>query len=527
MTFSLLTDSITDLATLAQTSLDSKGAHTALIFEGSEFSNAAILVRSRRLQTAFSELGLAQDEIALVCMVNDPLVHSVFLAGFRCGAVLTPVMPQLAVPELEYIIQHTEARGMITDVTKLDAVREAAAESTCLEWIVVSGGTTDETRTPREYSIEDLLTSDPALDSHTRARDDVALMLYTSGTTGRPKGVMLTHGNLLASAETLVEAAELHLREHPMRSITPLPMAHIFGISLMTVDFMIPATYAPGYLIQERKFDPVVTLSQIQEYKCTDLSVVPTMMSVLLNHPDFDRYDLSSLFKVDVGGAPMAVELAEQWQSRVGCHVRQRYGMTENAGKGSTDRTSEAFHPGSVGRPYHCTPVKIVNGDGETLPPGERGEILTSGPVTMKGYYKDPEATANTIVDGWLHSGDIGYLSEDGWLYVVDRAKDLVIKGGENIYPAELENILYRHPDVADAAVVGIPHDTYGEEPVAFVVLRPGASISSEDLVDFARTQIAPFKAPNIIHFCDILPKSGVGKILRRELRATLLSQNT
>lgn len=517
---------ITDLTTLAESSLRLKGSHTSLIFEDVEYSNAEILHRSERFQTAFKKLGLGRNDIALVCMLNDPLVHSVFLGGFRVGATLTPVMPQLAIPELDYIIHHTQARGMITDSAKLEAVREACKEAKHLEWIVVSGGTTDESRTPREYSMDEMLRCDPAESFTPCSREDVALMLYTSGTTGRPKGVMLTHGNLLASAETLVEAAELHLREHPMRSVTPLPMAHIFGISLMTVDFMIPAEYSPGYLIQERKFDPERTLELVQRYRCTDLSVVPTMLSVLLNLPNFDDYDLSSLFKVDVGGAPMAVELAEQWKTRVGSHVRQRYGMTENSGKGSTDRTSLPYHAGSVGRPYHHTPVRIVDAEGTRVRAGERGEIQTSGPTTMKGYYNDPEATARTIVDGWLHTGDIGYLTQDGWLYVVDREKDMVIKGGENIYPAELEDVLYRHPDVADAAVVGVPHDIYGEEPVAFVVRQAESETSASELIAYMGTQIAPFKAPGTIHFCDTLPKSPIGKVLRRELRDTLLGED-
>lgn len=438
---------------------------------------------------------------------------------------MTPVMPQLAIPELEYILHHTEARGIVTDVEKLEALRTAVSTSKSVEWIIAQGGKTDETRTPREYSMDELLQSNPAASFDPSTRDDVALMLYTSGTTGRPKGVMLTHGNLLASAETLVDAAELPLREHPMRSVTPLPMAHIFGISLMTVDFMAPATFAPGYLIQERKFDPDRTLDLIQRYRCTDLSVVPTMLSILLNLPNFDDYDLSSLFKVDVGGAPMAVELAERCRTRVGCHVRQRYGMTENTGKGSTDRCSQPYHPGSVGRPYHHTPVRIAGPDGESLPAGVRGEIQTSGPTTMKGYYKDPESTTRTIVDGWLKTGDIGYLSEDGWLYVVDREKDLIIKGGENIYPAELEDVLYRHSSVADAAVVGIPHSVYGEEPVAFVVLTSDNKTSESDLIEFVGTQVAPFKAPGAIRFCNSLPKSGIGKILRRELRDQLLDE--
>lgn len=520
-----LSPTIHDLTSLAEASLAAKGEHTALVFEDAPHTNAAILERSRALQSGLQALGVKSDDIVLVCMHNDPVVHSVFMAGFRCGAVLTPVMAQLAVPELEFIMNHTEARGVVTDADRVDTIREAAKRSGHIKWILVCGGETNESRSPREIRLESLLELDAADDWHTRSRDDVALMLYTSGTTGRPKGVMLTHGNLLANAETLVDAAEPELRDHPVRMLTPLPMAHIFGISLMTVDFMMPAEFTPSVLVQERRFDATRILELIQGQRCTDLSVVPTMVSVLLNHPDFDSYDLSSLFKVDVGGAPMAVELAERWREQVGSHVRQRYGMTENTGKGSTDRTSEPYHPGSVGRPYHTVEIRIVDEFGNDVPCGERGEILTSGPTTMKGYYKDSEATSTAIVNGWLHTGDIGYLSEDGWLYVVDRRKDMIIKGGENIYPAELEDILYRHEDIIDAAVVGMPHESWGEEPVAFVVLREPDVISPDAIIAYVGTQIAPFKAPGIVRVIDELPKSGVGKVLRRELRDRMLGE--
>lgn len=514
---------IQNLAALAEESLQTKGEYTALKFNDTPHSNAETASNGRRLQTAFSQLGLQKEDIVLVCMVNDPILHSVFLAGFRTGAALVPVVSQLIASELEYIIQHTTSKAVITDIEKIDAMRQAVRNAPHVKWIAVRGGVTDESKTPREYGLEELIEHPESTEFPDQTREDTALILYTSGTTGKPKGVMLTHGNLLASGETLIDAAELHLRDHPMRSITALPMAHIFGISLMTVEFLIPPNFPRGYSVQEARFDAERMLQLIERYKCTDLSVVPTMMSLILNHPHFDKYDLSSLFKVDIGGAPMAVELARQWKSRVGSHLRQRYGMTENSGKGSTDRTSEPYYEGSVGRAYHSTDLLIVDDNGISVPAGQSGEILTAGPTTMKGYFKDPDATALTLRDGWLHTGDIGYLNDEGWLYVVDRKNDMIIKGGENIYPAILEDVLYKLPAIAEAAIVGVPHEIYGEEPMGFVVQLPDHDLEEADVLDHMKKHITKFKVPSRVLFRDSLPKSGVGKVLRRKLRDEVL----
>jgi long-chain acyl-CoA synthetase len=517
------TSTISDLATLAEDALQQQGEHTALIFNGVEFSNAKILANSRRLQSAFLDLGLGKGDITLVCMVNDSLVHSIFLGGFRTGVTLAPVVSQLIASELEFIIQHTESKAVITDVDKIDVMRDAVKHAPQVEWIAVRGGVSDETRMPREIRLEDLLEYPESPTFANLTREDTGLILYTSGTTGKPKGVMLTQGNLLASGETLVEAAEFHLREHPLRSITALPMAHIFGISLMTVEYLVPAKYPPGYFVQEAQFDAERILKLIEEHQCTDFSAVPTMMSLMLNHPRFDYYDLSSLFKTDVGGAPLPVELARQWKAKLGSHLRQRYGMTENSGKGSTDRTSEPYYERSVGRPYHTTDLIITDDDDNVLPAGQTGEILTAGPMTMKGYFKDPAATAITLRNGWLHTGDIGYLNKDGWLYVVDRKKDMIIKGGENIYPAELEDVFYKNPAISEAAVVGIPHDIFGEEPIAIVVLLPNHIQSESEILEHMKNFTTKFKIPSRVIFKKELPKSGVGKILRRSLRDELV----
>jgi len=435
-------------------------------------------------------------------------------------------MFQLTPPELRYIISHTEAYCVITDSTLVDKVREAIGGLDHIQWLAVLGGEDLPDASPREYKLETLLEAEEQTVMPTIASDDVAMMLYTSGTTGRPKGVMLTHDNLLSSARGGLDAAELHLRQHPMISLSAMPMAHIFGVGVMNSSYMLPKEFEPGHTIQEVWFDAGKFLQIIEEHKVTDLPAVPTMLAMMIAHADFKKRDLTSLVLTAVGAAPVPLEVADEFARVSQCRIKQLYGMTENAGLGSADRLSRDYRPGSAGLPYCNVEMKIFDDDDNPLPPGEPGEIVTRGPTTMKGYFKEPEATAEAMRNGWLHTGDIGYLDEDGFLFVVDRKKDMIIKGGENVFPAEVENALYKHPDVAEAAVVGVPHEVYGEDIIAFVVKNTGAEVSEETLIQHVKTQISSFKAPSEVHFIPQLPKSGVGKILRRELRDQLMAKH-
>ena len=510
---------IENLAALAEDSAERLGERKSLLFGGEFITNHTVLERARRLNTAFSELGLKKDKIAAMCMINDPVVNSVFGGIFRTGGTAVPVMFQLTVPELRYIISHTEAHCVITDSTLIEKIREAVEGLDHIQWIAVRGGEDRPEATPREYNLDTLMESDEALTLPNIVASDVAMLLYTSGTTGRPKGVMLTHANLIASARGAQDAAELHLRPHPMITLTAMPMAHIFGVGVMNGGYIMPKEFDPGYTIQEVWFDAGNFLRIIEEHKVTDLPAVPTMLALMLAHEDIETRDITSIVKASVGAAPVPNEVAEEFARRSQCRVTQIYGMTENTGLGSAARISHDFRPGSAGLPYCNVELKIFDDDDKELPTGEAGEIVTRGETTMKGYLKDPEATAEAMRGGWLHTGDIGYLDEDGYLFVVDRKKDMIIKGGENIFPAEIENVLYKHPDVDEAAVIGVPHDLYGEDVIAFVVTKASSDLSEEDLIAHAKTEVPNFKAPSRIHFVEEIPKSGVGKILRRELR--------
>lgn len=509
-----------NLATLAEDALQRHGERKTVVFEGETITNAQTLERACRFQTGFQNLGIGTGDIVGMCMINHPYVYGVFQGGYRTGATMAPMMFQLTPTELNYIVGHTEAKAVITDTMLVDKVREAVVGLDHVKHIIVLGGENDPDASPPELRLDDFLDLDQENTiSRIDPAEDVALMLYTSGTTGKPKGVMLTHANLIASATAAQDANELHIRNHPIISISALPMAHIFGVGVMNGGYLTPQDIEAGYIVQEVWFDPVRMMTLIDEHKVTDLPCVPTMLSMIVNHPDADQYNLRSIDVVSVGAAPVPEELSRLVTERFGCRVRQIYGMTENAGMGSADRVSKPYRQGSAGPAYKGMKLRIVNDDAQDVPSGERGEIVTQGPSTMKGYFKQPDVTADTIRDGWLYTGDIGYLDEDGYLYIVDRKKDMIIKGGENIFPAEIESVLYEHANVAEAAVIGVPHDKWGEDVVAYVVKNSNGEVTADELIGLVKSKVNKFKAPSAIFFIHHLPKSGVGKILRRELR--------
>ena len=506
-----------NLATLAEQALDRHGERESLVFNGQRFKNTDLHVRARRLQRGLEELGIRRGEFVVLVMINNPAVYEVFGAIFRTGATVVPVMFMLTELELRFVLEDTQAKTIVTDAFNLSKVVDATKGLDFVEHIVVRGGA--ELQNSSVIDLDTLYenTDLPAI-ANIDADNDVALMLYTSGTTGTPKGVMLTHANLIAAAESSTAGAELADWPNPRIGVSAMPMAHIFGVSVMTSGYLAPKELE-GYLVQLEWFDPIKIMQTIQEHRCNVMPAVPTMLSILLNHPEASAYDLSSLREVVCGAAPLPVELARAFMKRHGCFVREVYGMTENAGIASANRRSHGYRPGSAGRASLNVELRIVDDDDQPLPAGERGEIVTRGPTVMKGYYRRPDATAEALRGGFLHTGDIGYLDEEGFLYIVDRKKDMIIKGGENIYPAELEAVLHGHPGIAEAAVVGILDTKYGETVVAFVAPKHDAEVTESDVLSYLAERVSKFKLPEAVHIRNSLPKLGVGKILRRELR--------
>jgi long-chain acyl-CoA synthetase len=345
--------------------------------------------------------------------------------------------------------------------------------------------------------------------------EDLAGINYTGGTTGHPKGVMLTHGGMTAVSNAAMSTGDY---EDGSVGLGALPLAHGYGILTQLLAMRVAGT---GVLM--RWFEPGAALQLIETHRVRLFAAVPTMLVYLLNHPDLDKYDVSSLERVGCGAAPCPVELLQEFERRFGCTIYEGYGLTESTVVCTTQRRDRPKVVGSVGVPLPGFTVKILDDDHNEMPVGELGEICARGPHVMKGYYRMPEATAETIRDGWLHTGDIGRTDADGNIYVVDRKKDMIIRGGLNVYPRDIEEILFEHPAIAEAAVVGRPDPEYGEEVIAFVVLRDGANVRAEEILAFCRQRLAKYKAPKEVRFIATLPKSGVGKVVRRELRDQLL----
>jgi long-chain acyl-CoA synthetase len=345
-----------------------------------------------------------------------------------------------------------------------------------------------------------------------RADDDLAVILYTSGTTGKPKGVALSHANLASNARAAASISEL---DRTQWNLAVLPLSHSYGLTVMNAGHILGTK---GVLL--RWFNPELVLDTIQKYRVQSMSGVPTMWIYLLNYPDAASFDTSSMRIWGSGAAPLPVEIVEPFEKKFGGRLLEGYGLTEASPVVSAHRYSGVRKLGSVGQPIPGVEVKIFDDDDRDVPAGDVGEVCVRGPNVMLGYYGLPDETAKTLRNGWLHTGDMGRLDEDGFLYIVERKKDLIIRGGFNVYPREVEEVLYAHPQIAEAAVVGMRDPIMGEDVLAYVVRRAGAALTEDAVIAFCQERLAKFKCPKRVSFLDALPKSPIGKILRKELRA-------
>jgi long-chain acyl-CoA synthetase len=344
-----------------------------------------------------------------------------------------------------------------------------------------------------------------------RSPDDTAVILYTSGTTGTPKGAELTHSNLLSNVSTVVS---LHSFGENDVLLGALPLFHSFGQTCS-----MNATVASGATLSLiPRFDAGRVLDIIERDRATVFQGVPTMYSALLHHPQRESFDVSTLRVCVSGGASLPAEVLRGFEEAFGCTLLEGYGLSETSPVASSNRPDRERRPGSVGVPVDGVQMRIVDEDGAEVPLGARGEIVIRGPNVMKGYWGRPDATAEAIRDGWFHSGDIGIVDEDGYFFIVDRLKDMIIRGGYNVYPREVEEVLYEHPAVREVAVVGVPHPELGEEVAAAVALKVGAAADEAELREFVKARVAPYKYPRRITFFPDLPKGPSGKIVKREI---------
>jgi long-chain acyl-CoA synthetase len=498
-----------NLGLLAQRSFERRGDYPALLFEGRWHRSGELWSRSQRLAAGLAELGVAPGERVAVCMANCPEVSIAYQALWLAGAVVTPATFLLPAPDLRHVISNAEACAVITTPEFLEKVTEATDGLGHVRSVICTETTGDGV-----LALPELERADPR-PIVARADDDLAALLYTGGTTGRAKGVMLSHANLYFSGGQAHDAGHV---PGVNRALTTLPLSHAYGL-LVTIAAMHSDEQGIGVLL--RWFDPATYLQLIGEHRLQLSAVVPTMLQLLLGMP-LEDYDLSTLQWLSSGGAPLAPEVEQEFCRRVpSVSIRQGYGLTETAGLISSNPTG-AVKRGSVGRPVPGTEVEIRDGDGRPLPPGEPGEVCARSPGIMQGYWRAPEATSEALEDGWLHTGDIGYVDDEGYLFIVDRKKDLIIRGGFNVYPRDIEDALVGHPAVQMAAVVGRPSERHGEEVVAFVSLAAADAVTGEDLVEWAREHIGGYKYPREVHLVDAIPLTPVGKIDRKAVRARL-----
>ncbi len=483
----------------------------AVILRDVKISYAELGAQSDRVAANLAAAGLkAGDRIGLQ-LPNIPQFVIAYFGILKAGGVVVPMNPLLKAPEIEFQLRDSGARALITYSGFLDEAAKAAEAAGTGSLYVVG----DAAHTPPVASFETLLAGDPPDPQLTPVSPaDPAVIIYTSGTTGTPKGAVLSHFTLYMNAD--ISGRLFEFRDDDV-VIVALPLFHVFGLSSILNICMLLG----GTMTLVPRFDPAAVLETIQRDRVTIFEGVPTMYLALLNAPGLDGYDTSSLRVAVSGGAPIPAEVIDTFERRFGVVILEGYGLSETSSTTTFNISAAERKVYSVGKPIWSVSVQIWDTQGRPLPAGPEhvGEIMIRGPNVMTGYWGNPEATAQAFSDGWFHTGDLGYFDDDGYLFIVDRIKDLIIRGGYNVYPREVEEIFYAHPAVAEAAVIGVPDPRMGEEVHAFVAVKPGQSVTAAELTEFVKQRVAAYKYPRSIEFRDSLPKGATGKILKKDLR--------
>ncbi|QXC62463.1 long-chain fatty acid--CoA ligase [Aquihabitans sp. G128] len=468
---------------------------------------------SGRVASSLLALGLEPGDRVAVQLPNLPQFVFTYFAALKAGLVLVPLNPLLRLPEVEYHLRDSGAKVLVTFAPMgAEAAQAAAKVGDVRTYAVTLPG--DDTRPDGTLAFDELYLGEDTRDIAPLSPDETAVLLYTSGTTGRPKGAELTHFQLFMAATT---GGNLFGYQQDDVALAVLPLFHVFGLSSV----LSTAVRFGGTIVLVPRFELEPVLTAMQDRRCTVFLGVPTMYVALLQ-ADTSAYDLSALRVGISGGAAIPGEIIRAFEEKFpGVVVLEGYGLSETSAIATFNESAEHRRVLSIGRPMWGVEVRIVDGDDGELPRGEEhiGEIVIRGHNVMKGYWGKPEATAEAMRGGWFHTGDLGYRDADGYFFIVDRKKDMIIRGGFNVYPREIEEVLFAHPAVAEAAVIGKPDDRLGEEVVAVISLKPGAEATAEEVIAFTKEQLAAYKYPREVRIVAELPKGPTGKILKTELR--------
>ena len=486
--------------------------HRVTSFEGRVTTYGEMSARCRSLAAGLHESGVGPGDVVGLLSYNCPEFLEVLFAANYLGAIAMPINWRLAAPEVRFILEHSGARVLFADEAMSGTATEACGGLDAPPRLAGLG----DTRHEGFVSFDSLLGTDLAPRAVV-GPDDVHRLMYTSGTTGRPKGVMLTHGNL--AWKNLAHIVEFGFNGSDV-GLAAGPLYHVGALDLTTTTLIA----AGATTIIHHAFDAAEVVAEIERSQVTTLWLAPAMVNAIMALPEVESRDLSSVRVIINGGEKMPVPLIERIQRTFpSAWFADAYGLTETvSGDTFLDRESIITKLGSVGRPCCYLDLEIWDGEGRPVRPGQRGEIVLRGPKVFKGYWKDRQATTAAFEGGWFHTGDVGVLDEDGYLFVVDRLKDMIVSGGENIAGSEVERVLYEHPGVLEAAVVARPDDRWGEVPIAFVVTRQGESIERDELIAHCRENLAKFKVPADVAYLDELPRNPSGKVLKRDLRDSL-----
>lgn len=485
------------LPNLLDDNVEKYGEYPFIYFEGKVYKNTEILELAQQYAIVLASHGIRKGDKVAVCMPNCPEAIASYHGILQTGATIVPIMHLLHQHEMNYIFEHSESKAVITSSEVLPKVLEAVKELNVKPGIVDVDSLKQQSKVSLEKKVQ------------VEAPEDLAVILYTSGTTGLPKGVMLTHRNIISN----LNQSMMTKNDARFTTLSVLPLSHTAGFCASLRH--IRCGHSTVLL---KKFDLKTLLEAVETYKVKTMPAVPAMMHTMIHSEIADHYNLSSLEYVTTGTAPTPVSLMKAFSKKFNVYIFQNYGLSEATSGVSTSRTNRPIKLGSAGLPLPGNEIKVVDDQGNEVPAGEAGELIVRGDNVFIGYYKNEEETKKVLKNGWLHTGDLAKVDEDGYLYIVGRIKDVIIRGGLNIYPTDIENVLIKHSAVREAAVIGIPSPRMGEEVVACIVIKEGTKVTEEEMIAYCREHLAIYKTPRRAVFVDELPRNGVGKVLKRQL---------